>query len=135
MVDLQKEPACVLYIEDDLSSMLLIRHIFRKKLPEFTLLEAGSVEEGFRLAKLHRPFLILMDIQLPGMDGYEGVIRLNSDPETASIPVWAVSASALDDDVQRGLEAGFQQYLKKPLGMGGFVQLIRESLKPENYKK
>lgn len=135
MVELQRDSAYVLYIEDDRSSMLLIRHIFRKKLPEFTLLEAGSVEEGMRLARIHRPILILMDIQLPGMDGYEGVTRLNADPQTSLIPVWAVSASALDDDVQRGLSAGFQQYLKKPLGMGTLVRLIRESLKLESREK
>ncbi|GGN97799.1 response regulator [Saccharibacillus kuerlensis] len=119
---------CVLYIEDDRSSMLLMRHIFRKKLPEIRLMEAWSVEDGIMLAGLHRPSLILMDIQLPGMDGFEGVINLRSDLKTASIPVWAVSASALNDDVQRGLEAGFQKYLKKPLKMEDFVREIRESL-------
>ncbi len=118
----------VLYIEDDRSSMLLMRHIFRKKLPELRLLEAATMEEGIALMDLHRPRLILMDIQLPGMDGYEGIERLRSDPNTATIPIWAISASALNDDVQRGLEAGFKKYLKKPLAMESFVHQIRESL-------
>ncbi|WP_172195792.1 response regulator [Saccharibacillus qingshengii] len=127
MVELRRDTT-VLYIEDDRASMLLMRHIFRKKLPGLTLLEASSVEEGIALAQLHQPNLILMDIQLPDMDGFEGIGSLRSDLKTASIPVWAVSASALDDDVQRGLEAGFQRYLKKPLGMGPFVRQIKESL-------
>ncbi|NGZ75186.1 response regulator [Saccharibacillus alkalitolerans] len=130
-----KDAMCVLYIEDDRSSMLLMRHIFKKKLPRLTLLEAWNVEEGLALARLHRPKLILMDIQLPDMDGYEGVAGLRSDPNTTSIPVWAVSASALDDDVKQGLEAGFQKYLKKPLGMGSFVRLVEEALEPETAEK
>ncbi|WP_037284265.1 response regulator [Saccharibacillus sacchari] len=125
---MRKNAEYVLYIEDDRSSMLLMRHIFRKKLPELQLLEAVTMEEGIMLMDLHRPSLILMDIQLPGMDGYEGLERLRSDSNTAMIPIWAISASALNDDVQRGLDAGFRKYLKKPLAMESFVHQIRESL-------
>lgn len=128
---MQENAKNVLYIEDDRSSMLLMRHIFRKKLPELRLLEAVTMEEGISLADLHRPSLILMDLQLPGMDGYEGIERLRSNSNTMSIPIWAVSASALNDDVQRGLDAGFQKYLKKPLAMEGFVREIREGLRLE----
>ncbi|MCQ4086432.1 response regulator [Saccharibacillus sp. JS10] len=105
-----------------------MRHIFRKKLSEIRLLEAETMEKGMQLIALHRPSLILMDIQLPDMDGYEGLQRLYADPNTSTIPIWAISASALNDDVEKGLTAGFQKYLRKPLMMEPFVYQLRTSL-------
>jgi two-component system, cell cycle response regulator DivK len=83
----------------------------------YRTLEASDGEEGIELARSHRPDLILMDVQLPGMDGVEALGRLRADAATATIPVVALTAFAMKDDRERFLAAGFRGYLEKPISV------------------
>lgn len=114
----------IMYIEDDSYNMLLLRVIFRKKLPQVTLLESVTVEEGIEQARLKKPCLILMDLKFIGMDGYQGLQKLRMLPETMDIPVWAMSAFVMDDEVKKGEEAGFDAYITKPIQMNDFVERL-----------
>lgn len=125
MVAVRTNRTRVLYVEDDRASMLLMRHLFRKKFPEMVLLEAETSEHGIELAQSCEPSLILMDILLPGEDGYEGLDKLRNLKETAGIPVWAISALAMEEEVQKALEAGFVRYIRKPLNVEDFTRGIQ----------
>nr|WP_272915083.1 response regulator [Saccharibacillus sp. WB 17] len=114
-----------MYIEDDSYNMLVVRHLFRKKLPQLKLLESATVEAGLECASRERPCLILMDLKFIGMDGYEGLTELRRRPETRHIPVWAVSASVMDDEIERAKEAGFDAYISKPIEMKTFVERLQ----------
>lgn len=115
----------VLYIEDDSYNMLVVRHLFKKKLPQLKLLESVTVEDGIECARFRQPCLILMDLKFIGMDGYEGLRQLRRQPETRHIPVWAVSASAMDGEIEKGEEAGFDAYISKPIDMEEFVERLQ----------
>ena len=105
----------VLYIEDNLMNLRLMQQIFKRK--DLELRDAHTAETGIELARAEPPVLILMDINLPGMDGYEALKALKTDARTAHIPVVAVSANAMKDDENRGLEAGFAAYIIKPIDL------------------
>jgi signal transduction histidine kinase/CheY-like chemotaxis protein len=113
----------VLYIEDNPANMRLVKKII-SGLEGVSLLTADSAEAGLELLKTSRPQLILLDINLPGMDGFEALGRLRGNPETRDIPVAAVTASAMPDQVQRIKEAGFDDYLTKPINLRRFVAVI-----------
>lgn len=117
----------VLYVEDNLVNLAVMRRIFHQ-LPQVELLTAESAEAGLLLVKSHRPDLVLMDINLPGMSGLEALRLLKQDPQSGSIAVIAVSAAALPQDVQQGLEAGFLSYLTKPFDVAQLLQQIRAIL-------
>ncbi|OWA34080.1 hypothetical protein B9G55_17270 [Saccharibacillus sp. O16] len=128
MVAVNANRTRMLYVEDDRASMLLMRHLFRKKFPGVIMLEAETAERGVELALTCRPSLILMDILLPGLDGYEGLERLRNLKETTAIPVWAISALAMEEDVRRALDAGFVRYIRKPLNVEDFTGEIEHFL-------
>ncbi len=88
------------------------------------MLTALSPELGIELARAHRPDLILLDINLPGMDGYQVMEVLKADANLGRIPVIAVTANAMPSDVERGMAAGFADYLAKPLDVVRFDQSI-----------
>jgi two-component system cell cycle response regulator DivK len=92
------------------------------------VLSAGTAEIGLRLAADERPDLILMDLQLPGMTGYEATRKLKADPATASIPVVALTAQAMRGDEARAREAGCDAYLTKPVDMEVFREALRRFL-------
>jgi CheY-like chemotaxis protein len=92
------------------------------------LITAALPRAGLVLARNAHPALILLDINLPGMDGYEVLRHLQADHRTAGIPVVAVSANALDADLQAGLAAGFADYLPKPLDMQQLLDTVRRLL-------
>jgi two-component system, cell cycle response regulator DivK len=94
----------------------------------YRTMEAESGELGVALARESRPALILMDIQLPGMSGIEALAHLRADPTTRDIPIVAVTASAMMQDRQRILAAGFDGYQSKPIDVKGFVQMVTEVL-------
>ncbi|HMO47316.1 MAG TPA: response regulator [Rubrivivax sp.] len=104
----------VLYIEDNPVNLLLMQAMLEQQ-TQLKLLSADLPEAGLLLAREQRPDLILLDIQLPGIDGYEVLRRLRDDAATRDIPVIAVSANALPADVARGRAAGFDDYLTKPI--------------------
>jgi len=113
----------VLYIEDNPANMRLVKKII-SGLSGVTLLMAESAEAGLELVKACRPHLVLMDINLPGMDGFEALDRLRGNPETCNIPVVAVTASAMPDQVERIKKAGFDDCLTKPINLQRFVAVV-----------
>ncbi len=118
----------VLCIEDNPDNLKLIEHIFISLLGGIRLLSASNAEEGVQLAAKQLPDLILMDIDLPGMDGYEALKVLRNEDKTAVIPVLAISAHAHPDQVARGHEAGFVDYLTKPFNLHKLKKAIQLQL-------
>ncbi|MBX3642548.1 MAG: PAS domain S-box protein [Rubrivivax sp.] len=104
----------VLYIEDNAVNVLLMQAMLEQQ-TSLRLISADLPETGLRLAREQRPALILLDIQLPGIDGYEVLRSLRDDARTRDMPVIAVSANALRGDIERGRAAGFVDYLTKPI--------------------
>jgi PAS domain S-box-containing protein len=119
--------ATVLYIEDNESNRLLVKKIM-KRMPLCRLKMAEDAETGLRLARELKPDIILMDINLPGMGGIAALNELKKDETTASIQVIAVSANAMQADIDKAMEAGFYRYLTKPLLVDEFLQTISEAL-------
>jgi PAS domain S-box-containing protein len=117
----------VLYIEDNPVNVLVMEAMLAR-VPHLTLTTAPLPEQGLAMAIAQRPDLILLDIQLPGMDGFEVLRRLRLDAATRAIPVIAVSASAMQGDAEQGLAAGFQRYLTKPLDMPQLLAAVTEAL-------
>ena len=106
----------VLYIEDSSTNRQLLRCIIDLR-PDLTLLEAEDGTQGLEMVRHHRPDLILLDIHLPDMDGFTVFKHLQKNPDTAHIPVVAMSGSAAPADIQRGLTAGFKKFLSKPINI------------------
>ena len=116
----------ILIVEDNDKNRKLVRDVLQFK--GYRTMEAESGELGVALARESRPALILMDIQLPGMSGIEALAHLRADPTTRDIPIVAVTASAMMQDRQRILAAGFDGYQSKPIDVKGFVQMVTEVL-------
>lgn len=124
----------VLYIEDNPANMRLVKKII-SGLGGVTLLMAESAEDGLELADSSQPHLILMDINLPGMNGFQALDLLRKNPATRAIPVVAVTASAMSDQVKKVKSAGFDDCLTKPINLQRFVSVVDALLEkpfPEN---
>jgi len=117
----------VLYIEDNPVNVLLMEAMLGQQ-TQLRLISADLPEPGLELAREQRPDLVLLDIQLPGIDGFEVLRRLRADEVTRSMPVVAVSANAMPDDIERGLAAGFDAYLTKPIDQGLLVATLQRLL-------
>ena len=116
----------VLYIEDNHSNMELVASIlFRHNLK---LLQAPDARLGIELAKAHKPDLILMDIELPGMSGYEALKIIRKYPLLDSVPVIALSANSMESDIKKGLSAGFTDYISKPIQIASFLKKVNQYL-------
>jgi CheY-like chemotaxis protein len=113
----------VLCVDDSRAGLELVAQVIGG-IPGTSLLTAGTAEAGIELARRHRPALILMDINLPGMDGFAALNELRRYQETREIPVFALSAAATASDVARGLAAGFEQYLTKPYDIRDLVAVV-----------
>jgi PAS domain S-box-containing protein len=118
----------VLYIEDDPVNTLLMEAMVGRE-PGVRLITAPLPEVGLELAHAAQPDLILLDIQLPGMDGYEVLRRLRAADSTRAIPVIAISANAMRGDIEHGLAAGFNDYLTKPIEMSRLLGVLRTTLR------
>ena len=114
----------ILIVEDNEKNLKLVRDLLQVK--GYQTLEAGTAELGIELARRHTPQLILMDIQLPGMDGVAALGHLKADPTTAKIPVIALTAFAMKDDRERFRSAGFDGYLVKPINIRELLEVVRE---------
>ncbi len=112
----------ILIVEDNPRNMKLVRDVLQVK--GHTTLEAVTAEEGIVLAGAHLPDLILMDIQLPGMNGIDALGVLRKDPKTAKIPVIAVTASVMQQDRKMITEAGFDGYVGKPISLTEFLGAV-----------
>jgi PAS domain S-box-containing protein len=123
----------VLYVEDNAANLKVVEAMLRHQ-PNLTLLSASNGEYGLELAQRYRPDVILLDIHLPGMDGYAVLKELQGRPETRDIPVVALSADAMPLDVERGLAAGFKHYLTKPIKLEALLKTIEQALhEPEQW--
>jgi len=116
----------ILIVEDNEKNLKLVRDLLQVK--GYRTVEAETAEEGLRLARDTGPALILMDIQLPGMNGIEALGHLRGDPKTKDIPVMAVTASAMSQDREIIMAAGFDGYQRKPLGIKEFLDAVRQVL-------
>jgi CheY-like chemotaxis protein len=116
----------ILVVEDNDKNRKLVRDVLTFK--GYRIVEAETGEEGVRLARERQPRLVLMDIQLPGIDGIETLRRLRADDLTRGIPVIAVTASAMDRDRQKIMAAGFDGYQSKPLNVREFIGAVEAIL-------
>jgi len=118
----------ILIVEDNPRNMKLVRDVLQVK--GHTMLEATTAEDGIELAGSKSPDLILMDIQLPKMNGIDALRVLRGNPATAAIPVIAVTASVMQDDRRMIMEAGFNAYVGKPINLREFLEAVRSALDP-----
>src|SRR4051794_5590262 len=118
--------ALILIVEDNQKNMKLARDVLQ--FHGFRTLEATTAEQGLALAAAQHPDLILMDIQLPGMDGATALRHLRADPATAAIKVIALTAFAMKDDRERFVSSGFDGYLSKPISIRELPAQIRQHL-------
>jgi two-component system, cell cycle response regulator DivK len=116
----------ILIVEDNEKNRKLARDVLAHR--GYRVAEAETGEDGVRLAGELRPDLVLMDIQLTGMNGLEALRQLRSDPATREIPVMAVSASAMTHDRQKIMAAGFDGYQSKPISVRPFVEAVEQLL-------
>jgi signal transduction histidine kinase/CheY-like chemotaxis protein len=117
----------LLYVEDNPANLMLVEHIIKGN-TDVRMLSARNGNLGIALARAHRPDVILMDINLPGMSGIEALKILLKDPTTQHIPVVALSANAMPRDIERGLEMGFYRYITKPIKINEFMNALDEAL-------
>ncbi len=116
----------VLIIEDEISAVEVIEYALQAE--GYTTLTAMHADKGIALAQEHQPDLILMDIMLPEIDGFEICRRLKAEPDTSSIPVIMLSARAQHSDAEAGLIAGAECYLTKPIDMTALVNRVKDIL-------
>jgi two-component system cell cycle response regulator DivK len=112
----------VLIVEDNEKNLKLARDLLQVK--GYQTVEAVDAGAGIALAAQHHPALVLMDIQLPDMDGWEALQQLRADPRTADIPVVAVTAFAMEGDRERFLQGGFDGYITKPIDVRLFPSQV-----------
>ena len=117
----------ILIVEDNEKNRKLVREVLRVK--GYQTIESESAEEGLKLAVDKSPALILMDIQLPGIDGITALKQLRTDPKTKNIPVIAITASAMTHNRQTMLAEGFDGYQTKPIGLKDFLGEVERVLK------
>ena len=116
----------ILIVEDNEKNMKLVRDILRHH--KYETVEAATGEEGVRLAIERKPDLVLMDIQLPDIDGIEALGRIRKDVSLDAIPVLAVSASVMPDDQQKIISSGFDAFIMKPINLKQFVETVQRFL-------
>ncbi|MDH4191104.1 MAG: ATP-binding protein, partial [Betaproteobacteria bacterium] len=117
----------ILYIEDNPANLRLIEQLITRR-PELRMLSAHEPRLGIELIAAHLPDVILLDLNLPELSGYELFERLQANPESAGIPVIAVTANAMQRDIERGRQAGFFAYLTKPLDVALFYATLDKAL-------
>ncbi len=121
-------PRILLYVEDNPANLKLVEQIIARH-STIRLLTAVSGSSGIEIARTSRPDVILMDINLPDINGFEALQILRLDPGTSHIPVIAISANAMPRDIAKGLKAGFFRYITKPIKLDEFIEAIRAAPK------
>jgi len=116
----------ILVVEDNERNLKLLRDVL--EYAGYDVRVARTAEDGITLAVSEPPDLVLMDLQLPGIDGMEALRRLRESPRTADIPVVAVTAQAMKQDRERALDAGFNGYVEKPISVRIFPDQVRRFL-------
>lgn len=118
----------ILVVEDNPMNLELVRDVLTSA--SMKVVEARTAHEGLRAAAEIKPDLILLDIRLPGMDGYAMLERLRANLDTASIPVVALTAQAMVGDREQALAAGFSEYIPKPIDTRALATQVRALLDP-----
>ena len=116
--------ARIVVVEDNEKNMKLFRDVLQAN--GFETLEATTGEQAVELTLEHTPDLVLMDAQLPDIDGIEALRRLRADERAASIPILVLTAQAMDGDRERFLAAGFDDYISKPVDIASFVATVKK---------
>jgi PAS domain S-box-containing protein len=127
----EEQKFTLLYVEDNPANLMLVEQILQTR-SDIKLLSAPQARMGIELARAHKPDLILMDINMPGMDGITAMKKLQNYEETNNIPIIAVSANAMESDIKKGLDAGFNAYITKPFDIPKLFIEIDRFLKPKN---
>ena len=117
----------LLYVEDNPANVRLME-VLIGSVPGLAMVSAHDAELALALAETRRPDVIVMDINLPGMNGYQTLAALRQNPVTAPIPVIALSAAATTGDVENGLAAGFHDYLTKPIDVARVIGALQQAL-------
>jgi len=117
----------ILIVEDNEKNRKLVRDVLQFK--GYQTIESETAEEGIQLAREKMPALVLMDFQLPGMDGIEAFKVLRADPKTSAIPIIAVTASAMTEDRNKMIAAGFDGLQTKPINVKDFLEAVAQTLK------
>lgn len=107
----------ILYIEDNVDNLKVLQMMIKRLRPGDTILSARTAEEGIEIATRMQPDLILMDINLPGLNGYEALEVLRNTFSVRHIPVLALTAYAMQENIRQGMQAGFDAYITKPVNM------------------
>ena len=123
----RRKDSTVLYIEDNPANLRLVSELLGR-LPHINMLSAHEPRLGIDLVVEHHPDLVLLDINLPGMDGYEVLRLLRENENTHDIPVIAVSANAMSGDISKGMEAGFNDYITKPIDVTRMLLAVDDVL-------
>ena len=116
----------ILIVEDNEKNMKLARDVLQSR--GYVTLEAVTGEDGVRIAIEKKPDLVLMDIQLPGINGIEALRQVRADPDCARIPIVAFTASVMSADRSQITAAGFDGFLGKPINLKEFLETIKEVL-------
>jgi two-component system cell cycle response regulator DivK len=116
----------ILIVEDNEKNLKLVRDVLQVK--GYSTVEAGTAEDGLKIARDQKPALILMDIQLPGMSGIEALKALRANPATAAIPVVAITASVMQQDRQQIMSAGFDGFIEKPINLKALFDTVKKSV-------
>lgn len=117
----------IVVVEDNAKNRRLLNMLLRSDKHE--VVEVADGETALTTIREHRPDLVIMDLQLPKLDGFEVTRRLKADPELRAIPVIAVSAYAMESDRKRGMEAGCDAYITKPIDTRAFRDIVKDVLK------
>ncbi|MFH1293183.1 MAG: response regulator [Pseudomonadota bacterium] len=113
---------CILIVEDDLKNLKLVRDLLQ--VSGYVTIEATNGKQGVEMARTKKPDLILMDIQMPVMDGLEAIKILKGDDATKGIPIVALTAYAMKGDEEKMIEVGCDGYIPKPIDIKGFLKIV-----------
>lgn len=116
----------VLLVEDNYDNFEMVRFLLERA--GYTVIGARNGREALTAAKEHKPDVILMDLSLPEMDGWEAAREIKNDPEIANIPLIALTAHTLPGDRKKALESGFDNYISKPLNVPAFYDIVKDVL-------
>ena len=119
----------ILVVEDNTKNLKLVRDVLQ--FAGFEIIEATTGEDGVELMATEHPDLVLMDLQLPGIDGAEALRQIREMPDVGQVPVLAVTAFVMDEDRRRATQAGFDGYVEKPISVRGLTDQVRALLAPE----
>ena len=123
----------ILVVEDNMDNYELVRFILERA--GYDVFLAVNGRDGVAAARLQKPDLILMDLGMPGMDGWLAAEKLKGDDATKSIPLYALTAYTLPNERKRALDAGCDGYVSKPIHMNAFLEIIEEAFRKSGVKR